>query len=305
MSKLTSWISAFRLRTLPLSLSCIALAAFIASGNSNLNVRAVILAVITTVLLQILSNLANDLGDTLNGADNQNRVGPTRAVQSGEISVREMKNAVIVFALLSFASGLLLVHEGTRGISTIVVLSFIFLGVGAIFAAIRYTLGKNPYGYQGFGDISVFLFFGLVGVLGSYFLFTQEIDFSLILPASALGMFSAGVLNLNNMRDIFSDKEAGKNTLVVKMGFKNAKKYHLFLVAGGLLLSAIYMFFNFTSWTQFAYLILVLPLFVSHLTTVFKTDEPKLLDPELKKLALSTFAFAVAFGLSYLFFVNG
>jgi 1,4-dihydroxy-2-naphthoate octaprenyltransferase len=298
MQKLSAWINAFRLRTLPLALSCIAFSAFVALNNGHLNFKALGLAVITTVLLQILSNLANDLGDTLNGADNENRIGPERAVQSGKISVREMKNAVIIFSLLSFASGLMLIFEGTRGISTFVILFYIFLGLGAIFAAVKYTYGKNPYGYQGLGDFSVFLFFGLVGVLGSYFLFTQKINWSLILPASSLGLLSTGVLNLNNMRDHKSDAETGKITLVVKMGFEKAKNYQSYLVLSALILSIIYVVLNFNSWLQFSYLFLITPLIARHLITVFKTKNEANLDPELKNLALTTLFFSVTFGIS-------
>ncbi|MGY6560747.1 MAG: 1,4-dihydroxy-2-naphthoate polyprenyltransferase [Luteibaculaceae bacterium] len=302
MQKFNAWLSALRLRTLPLALSCIVLSGSVAYAYKTLNYKALILAVLTTILLQILSNLANDLGDTLNGADSSERVGPQRAVQSGEISVREMKNAVIVFALLSFISGIALVFEGTRGISTFVVLFYIFLGIGSIYAAIRYTLGKNPYGYKGFGDISVFLFFGVVGVLGSFYLFTQTIMFSLILPACSLGLFSAAVLNVNNMRDFNSDKKAGKNTMVVYMGLDKAKVYHTALIAAAVSLSVLFMLLNLNNLYQFVYLIAVLPLLALHLKTVYSTNEPALLDPELKKLALTTLLFAILFGVCYINF---
>jgi len=296
MSKTKAWIHAFRLRTLPLALSSILLGSFIAASHHTFNLRIFILAIATTLFLQILSNLANDLGDSISGADNANRIGPERAVQSGIISKKEMKNMLFVFIAFSLISGSFLIYEAAQIISLKQALVIFSIGILAILAAINYTVGKNPYGYMGFGDLFVFLFFGLVGVLGSYFLHTGMLHWDLLLPASSIGLLSTGVLNLNNMRDIENDSQTGKRTLVVKIGSKASKYYHLIILSLAMVLACLYSFYHYSSPYQFIFL-LSFPLILRNISIVLTNTKPQDLDPELKKLALSCFFFSLTFGL--------
>ena len=225
---LKTWIQAARLRTLPLAVSTMVLGHSIAYASGSFRWSIAILSILTAICLQVLSNFANDYGDSIHGADHQDRQGPQRAVQSGAISLSQMKAAVNLFAILSLVIGLALVYVAfddwlLRG-------GFAMLGVLAIWAAINYTAGSNPYGYSGKGDIAVFIFFGLVTVIGSYFLQTWAWTWDVLLPATACGALSAGVLNVNNIRDIDSDKMAGKRSIPVKIGRKAAVRYHAFLL---------------------------------------------------------------------------
>jgi 1,4-dihydroxy-2-naphthoate octaprenyltransferase len=182
-------------------------------------------------------------------------------------------------------------------------LFYLILGITAIASAIRYTVGKSAYGYHGFGDVFVFVFFGLVSTLGVNFLYSKQLDAILILPATAIGFLSVAVLNLNNMRDEASDRKSGKNTLVVKMGIENAKKYHYFLIVGAMVLVLIFALLSHFHFDQYLFLIAYFPL-VKHLMTVHKNQNNKLLDPELKKVALSTFALSVLLALCMIFFFS-
>lgn len=296
MSKTKAWIHAFRLRTLPLALSSIILGSLIAASEDKFNSYIFILAITTTLFLQILSNLANDLGDSISGADNDNRVGPERAVQNGTISKKEMKNMLFVFIILSLISGSILIYEASQIITLQQALVIFAIGILAILAAINYTIGKNPYGYMGFGDFFVFLFFGLVGVIGSYFLHTGYLNWSILFPAASVGLLSAGVLNLNNMRDIENDSQTGKRTLVVKIGSKAAKNYHLIILSSAMLFAIIYSLLNNASIYQFIY-VLSFPLILRNISIVIANKNPRDLDPELKKLALSCFFFSLSFGI--------
>ncbi len=298
MANATAWIQAFRLRTLPLALSSIALGGFAAWHRGSFQLTVSLLAALTTLLLQILSNLANDYGDSKKGTDNDNRVGPSRAVQSGAISPASMKRAVIFFSGLSLLSGILLLLAafGTSG-KLYLLLSFFLLGVGAILAAIRYTIGENPYGYAGFGDLFVFLFFGLVAVAGTFFLNGLKLEFDVFYLAAAMGLLSTGVLNLNNMRDIENDRASGKNSLVVKMGSSRALIYHVGLITLALLSFLLYSWSHFQSWSQLSY-VAVYPLFFIHIRRVVMEKEARKLDPRLKELALLSLLLVVVFGLS-------
>ena len=300
MSKFKSYISAFRLRTLPLALSSILMGNFIAAYHQVFQWQVGIWAVVTTILLQTLSNVANDYGDAVSGADNEMRIGPERMVSSGRISLKEMKYTVVIFSLLSLASGIVLIQVGNFGVLSLKAWGLFFLGLGAIAAAIKYTVGKNPYGYKGMGDIFVFIFFGLTGVLGTYFLHTGTIDFWLLLPASAVGFLSTGVLNLNNLRDVENDERTGKHTLVVKFGSGWGKKYHTFLIVGALVLMLVYGVAQFYSYWQWLFLLSGIIL-IKDLMVVLKNKEPKLLDPYLKKLAIATFLLVLLSGVGVLF----
>ncbi|MGB4204689.1 MAG: 1,4-dihydroxy-2-naphthoate polyprenyltransferase [Bacteroidales bacterium] len=295
--KLKYWISAFRLRTLPLALSTVLLGGFIAYFDGVTNWTVFILALLTTLFLQILSNLANDYGDSSHGVDNIHRVGPQRTVQSGKISARQMKVAIIVLSALCLATGIPLVFMALQGSGYFVRVLFLITGLLAIIAAIKYTVGNNPYGYYGLGDLFVFIFFGLAGVLGTHYLITKQFHADVILPASAVGFLSMAVLNLNNMRDRENDANSGKKTLVVRFGIRTARIYHLILILGSVICGLIYMIINYRSPVQMFFLVTV-PLFWINVYGVFKYTIPAELDPYLKRLALTTLLFSIIFGVS-------
>jgi len=296
MASLKSWIKAARLRTLPLAVSGILMGAALAGLDEGFSMKVTILAVVTALFIQIFSNFANDYGDFQKGTDNDKRVGPKRTVQGGEITPAQMRIGMIVLALLSLASGIWLVAEGTKGLSLSVFGIYIALGVLALIAAFKYTAGSNPYGYAGLGDLAVFLFFGLLPVVGTYFLNTHQINWLIFLPAISIGLFSTGVLNLNNMRDISNDRNSGKNTIVVRMGSAYAKIYHSILILIGMLAAVIFTALNSTSTYQWIFL-LSFPLFLSDLIQIGKISVARKFDPFLKKLSLATLLFTVLFGL--------
>ncbi len=296
MTTAQHWISAFRLRTLPLALASILMGSFLAQAHRNFRWEIFGLCTLTTILLQILSNLANDYGDSVHGADNSHRKGPKRAVQSGVISSKSMRNAIILVVILSLISGVSLLWIAFGKEALRLFLLFLGLGILAIFAAITYTAGAKPYGYAGLGDVSVLIFFGWVGVLGTYFLHTQSLTLDLILPASACGFFSVAVLNINNIRDMESDKKAGKRSIPVRLGHKNAVLYHWILLGLGLVCSLGFSFLNFTNFWQFLYL-LVIPFLLKNAHSVQKFTEADKLDPFLKQMALTTLFFVLTFGI--------
>lgn len=249
-------------------------------------------AILTTLGLQILSNFANDYGDGMKGTDNQDRIGPKRAIQSGAISPKAMKRAIIITSVLTLISAMLLIYFAFRNTNLGYSLFYLVLGILAIASAIRYTVGNTAYGYRGYGDVFVFVFFGLVSTLGVNFLYSKQIEYDLFLPAIAIGFLSVGVLNLNNMRDEASDKKSNKNTIVVKIGAAKAKKYHYFLIISAMVLVVIFAIINDFQIDQYLFLLAYVPL-TKHLITVYKNQEPRALDPELKKLALSTFVLSI------------
>ena len=291
------WIQAARLRTLPLSVSGIIVGSAYAYYQGFSDWRIVVLALLTTLGLQILSNYANDYGDGIKGTD-VNRIGEKRLVAAGVVSASQMKKAVIITASITFILAVTLIYIAFGKENFALSLIFILLGIGSIGSAIKYTVGSNAYGYSGFGDLFVFIFFGLVSVIGSNFLFTHFIDWILFFPAIAIGLLSVAVLNLNNMRDIENDKIAGKNTLVVKMGLEKAKKYHYTLISIALVL---FIFFSgMIAIKMYIYLPIILVL-AMHLKTVKKSKKYEDFDPELKKVALSTFALSLLFCLALVF----
>jgi 1,4-dihydroxy-2-naphthoate octaprenyltransferase len=293
-----SFIKAARLRTLPLSISGIIVGSFLGNQDATFSIltSAIFwLAIITTIGFQVLSNFANDYGDGIKGSD-KNRTGEARMVASGAISPKQMKNAMIVTTIITLIVAILLIYTAFGKENFEFAVLFFFLGIAAIIAAIKYTVGKSAYGYSGFGDVFVFVFFGLVSVVGSYFLYTKQLQFLIFLPAIAIGFLSTAVLNLNNLRDFEQDKLNQKNTLVVYLGILNAKKYHYFLIFGALFASSVFVILNFSSIKQFLFLIAFIPL-MKNLITVANNKNLSELDSELKKVALSTFLFALIFGI--------
>ena len=299
MASVSAWLVSFRLRTLPLSLSTIFMGSFLAAFHGSFSWIIFSLAVLTTLCLQILSNLANDYGDAVSGVDNQGRIGPERSIQAGLITKAQMKKAIIVFIFLSLISGIALIIAGTKGIKLSYGILFFALGIGAIIAALKYTMGKNPYGYSGFGDVFVFIFFGLVGVMGVYFLYTHSFSAEEFLLAISMGCFSTGVLNLNNLRDRENDAAFGKRTLVVKIGAEKAKIYHAVLLSIGMLTAIIYYIINVIPIWKYFFVLAFIGI-IKSIIVVFKNKNPELLDSELKKLAISTLLFSLLFGLSIL-----
>ena len=289
-----AWLSAFRLRTLPLALASIAMGSFLAASIGEMRWNIFLLSALTTIFLQILSNLANDYGDSVHGADSADRKGPTRAVQTGAISREAMFKAMIVFSILSLIAGLCLLYTAID--SWQIFAFFLGLGILSILASITYTAGGNPYGYRGLGDISVLIFFGWVAVMGTYYLHTHTIDWWALLPATSCGLFATAVLNINNIRDIDSDKKAGKISIPVRIGKDNAVKYHWALLIIGVLCAVVYVWHSYQNVSQLLFLI-VLPLLFINAKAVYQKNEPSELDPYLKQMALTTLIFVLTFGI--------
>ncbi|AZA83811.1 1,4-dihydroxy-2-naphthoate octaprenyltransferase [Chryseobacterium lactis] len=299
---MTDWIKAARLRTLPLSLSGIIMGAFIAKwrlyregGIWDWKIFA--LALLVTLLYQILSNYANDYGDGVKGTDAKRiNEAEARAVASGKITAKQMKNAVILFSALSFIATIALLYVAFIPNYMNEFYIFIGLGVACILAAIGYTVGKKPYGYMGLGDVFVFIFFGLVSVCGSYFLFTKTFSWDMLLPGTAVGMMSMAVLNLNNMRDIESDKLSGKNSFALRIGFKNAMIYEMILLQLPLILVLIFLgingFIQQQNYYVFIVMILLFPL-TKLRRNIMSVKEPKELDQYLKQVGIMTFVMAI------------
>ncbi|RYU78478.1 1,4-dihydroxy-2-naphthoate polyprenyltransferase [Hymenobacter persicinus] len=296
ISPAKAWISAFRPRTLPLALASILTGGFLAASHGQFRAAVFGLAVLTTILLQILSNLANDYGDSQNGADSVHREGPQRAVQSGAISPAQMKRGMLLFGLLSLVSGLSLLWVALGTAGAWIFLTFFVLGLSAIWAAINYTAGAKPYGYAGLGDLSVFTFFGLVGVCGTYYLQARALPLSVLLPAAALGCFATAVLNVNNIRDIRSDELAGKITIPVRLGPVHARRYHWVLLVLGLACAVVYVALTYHSPWQWLFL-LAAPLLLLNARRVWQRQDSMQLDPLLKQMALTTLVFTVLFGV--------
>ena len=294
-----NYIKAARLRTLPLSVSGIIVGSLLGAselgGISILNSDIFWLAILTTIGFQVLSNFANDYGDGIKGSD-KNRSGEARMVASGAISPSQMKSAMTITVIITLIVALGLIYQAFGKENFIYSILFFVLGIASIVAAIKYTVGNSAYGYSGFGDLFVFLFFGLVSVVGSYFLFTKQMNFEIFLPAISIGLLSTAVLNLNNLRDFEEDKKNSKNTLVVKLGVSKAKVYHYALIFFAFISASLYTFLNYKSELQLLFYISFIPLLINGLK-VSKTSDLSLLDSELKKVALSTFLFGILFGL--------
>lgn len=292
MTNLKIWIDAFRLRTLPLAIASILMGIAVSQIHGVFNWQVSLWAIITTLLLQILSNLANDYGDGIKGTDNKDRIGPKRAIQSGMITVAQMKGAIIIFSILSLVSGLYLIK--LSGISVYGILLFVILGISAILSAIFYTVGKKSYGYRGLGDVFVFIFFGLLAVLGSFYLNAQYISLDVVYPAITVGLLSTAVLNLNNIRDFHNDKKSGKMTIAVKLGVKKAKFYHTLLINIAFFMLLLFVSKIAIAW-QIYLVFLLYPFFLIDLVKIDKETDLKKIDPFLKKTAIKTFLLVLVF----------
>ena len=298
MVKLKTWIKASRPRTVLLSFSGVLLGGFLSlktgSSTGSGTWLCLLFCALTAVLLQVLSNLANDYGDFKKGTDNTQRVGPQREMQSGTITEKEMKRGLAITAALCLISGALLIFVFAQ-LTWKELAVFAALGIGAVLAALLYTLGKHPYGYQGLGDLFCFLFFGWVAVAGTFYLATKSLDFSVLLPATAMGFLSNAVLNINNMRDYENDKASGKNSLVVRLGLKKAFVYHCLLIVGAFVCLTVFLILNHAPYYIYAFWLLF-PLFLKDLIAIKKT-KPELLDPFLGRQVKHSFLVVVVYGV--------
>lgn len=298
--KTTLWLRAARLRTLPLALTSVCMGAALALFYQKFDTLIFAFSILTTTFLQILSNFANDYGDFVSGVDGHERQGPKRTVQAGDISAKQMQKAMALFVLLSLISGITLlyiaffINPSARSWQFFIL--FLGLGVLAIVAAIAYTVGKKPYGYAGLGDISVLVFFGWIAVVGVFFLYTKTLEWFILLPATTCGLLSVAVLNINNIRDIDSDRKSGKNSIPVRLGREKAVLYHYSLLILALTTAIIFAFLHFNYWYQYFFL-LTTPLFLVNARAVSQLGNMAL-DPYLKQMALTALLFVLCFAIS-------
>jgi len=290
IKKIKYWIQASRIETLPLSISGIIVGSFYAFYNYSFDKIIFVLSIITAISFQILSNFANDYGDGILGTDN-NRIGPKRVIASGKLTLEELKKGIIVNVFISITLSYSLIKYSFKN-DYIFIVIFLFLSIFSILAAIKYTMGKSPYGYYGFGDIFVFIFFGFLSVFGSYFLQTNSIDYEVFILGSIIGFLCVGVLNLNNIRDIENDSKMNKKTIPTRIGFRYAKFYHYFLI-----ITSILLIFTFATKFKISNNLIfitvgILPI-TFHLFKVNQAKSPIEFKPLLKQLALSTFFFSI------------
>ena len=293
MSKVRAYITSFRLRTLPLSLSGVLLGSLLAASDGYFKTTTFVWAMLTTVALQILSNLANEVGDLTKGTDNEHRLGPIRSAQSGALSMREMVQAMIVFGVIAIITGSLLIYEAFRDLLNWKSISLFIAGGASIVAAVKYTVGKSAYGYRGLGDLFVFIFFGLVSVMGSYFAMSGVLPWICV-----FGFLSSGVLNMNNIRDIENDSVCGKRTIPVILGIRGAKIYHFVITLLAVICLVVYTILHSAGWTGYLFL-LTLPLLAMHLKSVYR-GEGRALDSQLKFLSITTLLIALLLGFGQL-----
>ena len=296
MSKVRAYITSFRLRTLPLS--GVLLGSLLAASDGYFKTTTFVWAMLTTVALQILSNLANEVGDLTKGTDNEHRLGPIRSAQSGALSMREMVQAMIVFGVIAIITGSLLIYEAFRDLLNWKSISLFIAGGASIVAAVKYTVGKSAYGYRGLGDLFVFIFFGLVSVMGSYFAMSGVLPWICVLPAAAIGFLSSGVLNMNNIRDIENDSVCGERTIPVILGIRGAKIYHFVITLLAVICLVVYTILHSAGWTGYLFL-LTLPLLAMHLKSVYR-GEGRALDSQLKFLSITTLLIALLLGFGQL-----
>jgi len=299
-NKISHWISSARPHTLTLAVACTGMGNIVAANNGTLNSKIVIFSVLTALLLQILSNFANDYGDFKHGTDNQERKGPKRALQQGHLNPQQIKSAIIILSVLSLISGISLLFFSLPVIKIKAFLIFLCAGLAAIWAAYAYTASKKPYGYKGFGDIFVFIFFGLFSVAGTFFLHSGEFSFIILLPAVSIGLLSTCVLNLNNLRDYETDKKTGKITIAVRLGLKNAAIYHSLLVIMAFLCMLIYNLLIFESnWLLLNLLVFVL--LIPSVKHSFNFKKPEELYKDLKQVSMAILLIVMAQLINFIF----
>lgn len=280
ISRSQAWLESLRPKTLPLAFSAIIVGIALAWWQGHFDPLVALLALITAGLLQILSNLANDYGDAVKGSDKPDRLGPLRGMQKGAITQAQMKRALIITVALICVSGLALLIASWQSMQDF--LGFLVLGLLSIVAAITYTVGTKPYGYIGLGDISVLIFFGWLSVIGSWYLQSHTVEAIMFLPATACGLLATAVLNVNNMRDIDSDRENGKNTLAVRLGPVNARRYHACLLAGAPLCLALFVLLEVHSLWGWMF-ILAAPLLVKQARFILSHLDPVDMRPMLER----------------------
>ena len=290
-------IRSMRLRTLPLSTAGIALGIMLACAGYDVPWYVILLTVLTTISLQILSNLSNELGDWLSGVDGEGRQGPTYSMGSGGLTEDQMRSCIRITVLVCCIFGLGMIRASFGTVFCIESESLVVLGATAIWAAMHYTLGKNPYGYRGLGDVFVFIFFGLVPVTGGYFVCSHTIDFWTLIAGTAIGLFSVGVLNVNNIRDMESDA-ANRVTIPLKLGIRRARIYHTLLILLGWVAMTAFTVLRAHGWEPYIYFV-TLPLYIKHMAGVWRL-EGRQLDPMLPMLVISTFAFSLLAGTGFL-----
>ncbi|MFD1805238.1 1,4-dihydroxy-2-naphthoate polyprenyltransferase [Pasteurella oralis] len=277
------WIETARPKTLPLAIASIITGAALAAWSGKFNWTITLLCLLTTILLQILSNFANDYGDHQKGSDTAERIGPLRGIQQGMINAEQLKIGLIVVAIASLCCGALLIVVAYQNMADL--LAFSLLGVLAVVAAITYTVGTKPYGYMGLGDLSVLLFFGILGVGGTYYLQAQQLNFAILLPAIATGLLASAVLNINNLRDIEQDRKVGKNTLAVRLGTENGRRYHCLLLIVAMSCYCIFNIVYVQKMTAFLF-VLALPWLIKHGVFVYRHKDPLALRPMLAQMSL-------------------
>ena len=297
--KLKMWWETARPKTLPLALASIFTGSALGywANPQGFNGLVMALCLLTTILLQVLSNFANDYGDHQKGSDTEERIGPLRGIQKGAISAKELKWGLILMVVASFLSGSFLIGIAYENLSDL--LAFAGLGILAIVAAITYTVGAKPYGYMGLGDISVLVFFGLLGVGGTYYLQTHSIDSHIILPAIGSGLLASAVLNINNLRDIEQDAKAGKNTLAVRLGAHKGRVYHCILLSVAALCYLAFAVATAISWTNYLF-VLAMPLLAKHAIFVYRSQQPSELRPMLAQMSMISLLINILFSLGLL-----
>ena len=297
-SKTKAYITSLRLRTLPLSLAGVVLGSLLAASDGAFDGTVFVLVVVTAMALQILSNMANEIGDLDKGTDNDRRLGPIRGTQSGALSRREMARAMVTAGCVAVVAGVALVWVAFRDLLQWESVALLLAGAASVAAAVKYTLGRNAYGYHGLGDVFVFVFFGLVSVAGSYFAMAGRISWEVFLPAAAIGFLSMGVLNMNNIRDVENDAACGKRTLPVKFGVAWAKRYEFVIVLSAFLLMLVYTVLHPAGWAGYLF-VLTLPLLCLHLARV-RRGEGRALDSQLRFISLSTLLLVLLSGFGQL-----
>ncbi len=292
-----AWIEALRLRTLPLSMSGVIVAAGLAAHYGVFRIEVFIPMLVMVLLMQILSNFADEYGDLEKGVDNEGRIGPVRGMQRGEIGKEQMRRAMIGCGILTFCAGMVLLVISFGFENARLITLFAVLGLLCIAAAIKYTVGRGAYGYYALGDVVCLCCYGLVAVIGGFFLHAHFVTVAVCLPAVGLGLLICAMLNLNNMRDRENDAACGKNTLVVLLGQKKALLYHCWLLICGML---GFLAFNTASGIgeplRYLYVLLFIPL-VMQLARTLKVKDPAEYDKLMKPISMTTALLSLVFAL--------